>query len=131
MSFGIIDLFFLQVSSLKGVIRFSGRSKLSLRYIRPFEILRAIGDVSYEFSFLPAFSAVHPLFYVSILCTYIPYESHVLWYDSFQLDDHLNFMDKRVSILAMDVKWLRLRDTPMVKRSVKTLSSRGYLGDRA
>ena len=38
---------FLKISSIKGVVRFGKKGKLSLRYTRPFEILGRVGAVAY------------------------------------------------------------------------------------
>lgn len=45
MSFVVSDLVFLQVSPLKGVMKFGRWDKLGLKYIEPFEILWVVGDV--------------------------------------------------------------------------------------
>ena len=51
----VIDLDFvegeqvlLNVSPMKGVMRFSKRDKLSSRYIGPFEVLKRVGELAYE-----------------------------------------------------------------------------------
>ena len=41
------DKVFLKITPWKGVIRFSKHSKLSLRYIRPYEIVEQVGPVDY------------------------------------------------------------------------------------
>lgn len=84
-------------------MRFGRRGKLIPRYIGPFEILRRVGDVAYGLALPPAFSAIHPVFHVSMLRRYIPGESHVLPYDSVELDDSLTFVEEPVAILARDV----------------------------
>ncbi|XP_069150110.1 uncharacterized protein [Solanum lycopersicum] len=109
------DRVFLRVSPMKGVMRFGRRGKLSPRYIGPFEILRTVGEVTYELALPPAFSAIHPVFHVSMLRRYIPDESHVLQYDAIELDDHLTFVEEPVAILARDVRKLRSRAIPIVK----------------
>ena len=38
----------LKVSPIKGVMRFGKQGKLSPRYIRPFEVLKRMGEVAYE-----------------------------------------------------------------------------------
>ena len=68
MRFFVGDRVFLRVSPMKGVMRFGRQGKLSPRYIRPFEILRTVGEVAYELALPPAFSAIHPVFHVSMLC---------------------------------------------------------------
>ena len=115
MSIEVGDRVFLRVSPMKGAMRFDRWGKLSPRYIGPFEILRRIGEVAYELALPPAFSAVHPVFHVSMLRRYIPDESHVLRYDSVELDDRLTFVEELVAILARDVRQLRSRSIPVVK----------------
>ncbi|XP_015169240.1 uncharacterized protein [Solanum tuberosum] len=89
--------------------------KLSPRYIGPFEKLRTVGKVAYELALAPAFSAIHPVFHVSMLRRYVSDESHVLQYDTVELDDRLTFVEKPVAILASDVRKLRSRAIPFVK----------------
>ena len=96
-------------------MRFGRKGKLSPRYIGPFEILRTVGEVAYALALPPTFSAIHPVFHVSMLRQYIPDESHVLQWDSVQLDEKLAFVEEPVSILARDVRRLRSREIPVVK----------------
>ena len=115
MRFSVGDQVFLRVWPMKGVMRFGRRGKLSPRYIGPFEILQTVGEVAYELALPPAFSAIHPVFHVSMLRRYIPDESHVLQYDAIELDDHLTFVEEPFAILARDVRKLRSRAIPIVK----------------
>ena len=85
-------------------MRFGRRGKLSPRYIGPFQILKTAWEVSYELALSPTFSAIHPMFHVSMLCRYIPDESRVLQYDSIELDDHLTFIEEPIDILSNDVR---------------------------
>ena len=114
MRFSVGDRVFLCVSTMKGVMRFGRWGKLSPRYIGPFEIIRIVGEVAYELALPPAFSAIHPVFHVSMLCRYILDESHVLQYDASELDDHLTFVEEPVATLARDVRKLRSRAIPIV-----------------
>lgn len=63
---------------MKSMMRFGKRGKLSPKYIGPFDILRTVGDVAYEFVLPSAVSFIYPIFHVSMLHRYIPNESHVL-----------------------------------------------------
>ncbi|KAF3676540.1 hypothetical protein FXO38_04238 [Capsicum annuum] len=67
---------------MKGVMSFEKRKKLSPRYIDPSKILRTVGDVAYELALPLDLSDVHLIFHVSILCTYITDESHVIHWDA-------------------------------------------------
>ncbi|XP_055826321.1 uncharacterized protein LOC129894682 [Solanum dulcamara] len=98
LRFEVGDRVFLRVSPLKGVIRFGRQGKLSPKYIRPFEILRKVGEVAYELALPPAFLAIHPIFHISMLHRYIPDESH-----------------EPIAILARDVRHLRSKSIPVIK----------------
>ncbi|XP_055800318.1 uncharacterized protein LOC129869700 [Solanum dulcamara] len=80
LRFSIGDRVFLCVSPMKGVIRFGRQGKLS--------------------------PAIHLIFHVWMLHRYVLDESHVLQYDTIELDDHLSYIEERVAILARDVRKL-------------------------
>ena len=48
LQFEIGDKVFLKISPWKGVLRFRKRGKLSLRFIRPYEIVSKVGPVAYK-----------------------------------------------------------------------------------
>lgn len=54
------------VSLIKGVMRFEKRSELNPQFVGPFEILRRVGEIAYEFVLPPGLSSVHPIF----MCPY-------------------------------------------------------------
>ena len=68
----------MKISSMKRVVHFGKRGKLSPRYIGPFEILSRVGSRAYQLALPLALSAVHNVFHVSMLRKYVPDESHVL-----------------------------------------------------
>ena len=47
VEFSIGDQVFLKISSMKGIMRFGKKGKLSPRFIGPFEILDKVGHVAY------------------------------------------------------------------------------------
>ncbi|KAK4737420.1 hypothetical protein R3W88_001117 [Solanum pinnatisectum] len=98
--FYVGDRVFLCVSPMKGVMRFGRWGNLSPMYSGPCEILRIVGEVSYELAMPPMFSAIHPVFHVSMLCRYVHDESYVLQYDAMHLYDRLTFMEGPATILA-------------------------------
>ena len=61
------DHVFLKVMPKRGVVRFGKRGKLSLRYIKPFEVLERVGTVAYQLVLPPNLSGVHAVFHVSML----------------------------------------------------------------
>ncbi|XP_070006001.1 uncharacterized protein [Nicotiana sylvestris] len=105
----------LKVSPMKGIMTFGKKSKLSPRFIGPFEVLRRIGEVAYELALLPSVSSVHPMFHVSMLRKYIGDPSHVLDFSTVQLDDDLSYDVEPVVILERQVRKLRSKDIASVK----------------
>ena len=57
----------LKVLPWKGIKRFGKKSKLSLRYVGPFEILKKVGNFAYEIALPPHLQHVHSVFHVSML----------------------------------------------------------------
>ena len=47
----------------RGVVRFSKRGKLLLRFIEPFEIFERVGIVEYRLALPPNMSGVHEVFH--------------------------------------------------------------------
>ncbi|XP_055806965.1 uncharacterized protein LOC129875737 [Solanum dulcamara] len=109
------DQVFLRVPPMKGVMRFGRRGKLSPRFIIPFEILRRVGEVAYEFALAPTLSGVHPVFHVFMLRWYILNESHMLQWESVQFDESLAFEEEPVAILDRQVRKLRSKEILSVK----------------
>ena len=72
------DHVFLMVMPKRGVVRFSKREKLSLRYIGPFEVLDRVGIVEYRLALPPGLSGVHAVFHVSMLRKYTLDPNHVV-----------------------------------------------------
>jgi len=93
----------LKVSPMKGVMRFGKKGKLSPRFIGPFEVLRRIGEVAYELALPPSLSSVHPVFHVSMLRKYIGDPSHILDFNTVQLDDDLTYDVEPITILGRQV----------------------------
>ena len=60
----------LKVSPMKGVMQFGKRGKLSQRYICPFDVLKCLGEMTYELALPPGCSGVKPVFHVSMLKKY-------------------------------------------------------------
>ncbi|XP_070050580.1 uncharacterized protein [Nicotiana tomentosiformis] len=89
----------LRVSSMKGMMRFRKKGKLSPRYIGPFEMLEKVGEVTYRLVFPPSLSGVHPVFHVSMLQKYYVDLSHVLDFSTVQLNKDLTYDVEPISIL--------------------------------
>ncbi|XP_057994933.1 uncharacterized protein LOC110642974 [Hevea brasiliensis] len=72
------DYVFLNVSPMKGVMRFGKKGKLAPHYIGHFEITDKVGAVAYQLKLLPNLSHVHLVFHISMLTKYVLDPSHVL-----------------------------------------------------
>ena len=70
LEFMVGERVLLKVSSMKGVMRFGKKGKLSPRYIGPFKIVERIGEVAYQLALPPGLSGVHPVFHISMLKKY-------------------------------------------------------------
>ncbi|XP_070014159.1 uncharacterized protein [Nicotiana sylvestris] len=115
VSYMVGEKVLLEVSPMKGVMRFGKRGKLSPRFIGPFEVLRRIGDVAYELALPPILSGVHPVFHVSMLQNYIGDLSHILNFSTVQLDGDLIYDVEAVAISERQVRNLRSKDIASVK----------------
>ncbi|XP_070032944.1 uncharacterized protein [Nicotiana tomentosiformis] len=100
---------------MKGVVRFEKKGKLSPRFTVPFDVLRRVGDVAYEFALLPSLAGVQPVFHVSMLWKYHGDPSNVLDFSSFQLDRDLSYVEEPVAILDRQVQKLRSKNIAFVK----------------
>ena len=72
------DHVFLMVMPKRGVVRLGKRENLSLRYIRPFEVLERVGIIEYWLALPPGLSGVHAVFHVSMLRKYTLDPNHVV-----------------------------------------------------
>ena len=72
------DYVFLKTKYRFGITHFGSKGKLASRYIRPFEILDRVGNVSYRLALPPQMSHVHNVFHVSMLRRYVYDSSHIV-----------------------------------------------------
>ena len=115
LEFKVGDRVFLRVSPWKGILRFDKRGKLSPRYIRPYEIVRKVGDVAYRLELPPELANIHVTFHVSMLRKYIADPSHVLRKQPVQLRENLTYEEQPVEILDRREQVLRRKIIPLVK----------------
>ena len=97
----------LKVSPTKGVMRFGKRGKLSPRYIGPFEVLKRVGEVTYELALPPGLSGVHPVFHVSMQKKQHGDGNYIIRWDTVLLDQNLSYEEEPVAILDREVRKLR------------------------
>nr|GFA63871.1 putative reverse transcriptase domain-containing protein [Tanacetum cinerariifolium] len=123
LEFSVGDKVLLKVSPRKGVVRFGKRSKLSPRYVGPFEIVERVCQVAYRLRLPQELVGVHDTFHVSNLKKCLgDVNLHVLL-DEVKVDDKLHFVEEPIEILDRGVKKLKRRWIPIVK--VRWNSRRG------
>ncbi|XP_070014683.1 uncharacterized protein [Nicotiana sylvestris] len=105
----------LKVSPMKGIMKFGKKGKWSPKFIRPFEVLRRVGEVTYELALPPSLSGVHPVFHVSMLRKYHADSSHVLDFSTIKLAESLGYEEEPVSIIDKQNRQLRSKRIYAVK----------------
>ncbi|GKE21829.1 putative reverse transcriptase domain-containing protein, partial [Tanacetum coccineum] len=112
-SFG--DKVLLKVSPRKGVVRFGKRSKLSPRYVGPFEIVKRVGPIAYWLRLPQALMGVHDTFYMSNLKKCLADITLHAPLEEVKIDDKLHFVEEHMEIRDREVKKLKKRRIPIVK----------------
>ena len=105
---------FLKVSPWNKVMRFGKKSKLSPRFIRPYEVIEKVGSVEYKLALPLELENVHNVFHVSMLRRYMSDPSHVVSSETIELRSDLTYEDEPVEILAREVKELQKKRIPFV-----------------
>ncbi|GJY81061.1 reverse transcriptase domain-containing protein [Tanacetum coccineum] len=117
------DKVLLKVSPWKGVVRFGKRSKLSPRYIRPFEIVERVGLVAYRLRLPQELVGVHDTFLVSNLKKCLADINLHVPLEEVKIDEKLHFVEEPTEIMNREVKKLKRSRIPIVK--VRWNSRRG------
>ncbi|XP_028556860.1 uncharacterized protein LOC114581244 [Dendrobium catenatum] len=100
---------------MKGVSRFGRVSKLSPRYIGPFEIIERIKNSAYRLLLSDQMSNIHNVFHLSSLRKWISNSGKKLSADDVEIQENLQYKKEPKNILAYDVRKLRSKQIPMVK----------------
>nr|GEZ94850.1 putative reverse transcriptase domain-containing protein [Tanacetum cinerariifolium] len=115
MDFQVGDKVMLKVSPWKGVVRFSKRGKLNLRYIGPFQVLSKVGDVAYRLELPQQFSRVYNTFHVLNLKKCLSDKSLVIPLEGLHVDDKLQFVKEPVEIMDREIKRSKRSCIPIIK----------------
>ncbi|GJW52092.1 hypothetical protein Tco_0093443 [Tanacetum coccineum] len=91
LKFNVGDKVLLKVSPWKGVVHFGKRSKLSLRYVGPFEIVERVGPVAYRLR--------------------LPQEL----LEEINIDNGLRFVEEPIEVMDREVKKLKQSRIPIVR----------------
>ncbi|PKU59148.1 hypothetical protein MA16_Dca027804 [Dendrobium catenatum] len=109
---------------MKGVSRFGRVSKLSPRYVRPFEILERIGISAYRLLLYDQMSDIHNVFHVSSLRKWISDSEKKIYVDDVEIQKNLQYKEEPKKILAYDVRKLRSKQISMAKIQWKHRTTR-------
>ena len=115
LEFEVGDLVYLKITPMKGVKRFGKKGKLSPHYVGPYRFLSRVGKVAYEVELPTEFSAVHPIFHVSMLKKDIGNFVVVDPSESADIQNSLSFDEILVEILDFQIHRLRNKEVPLVK----------------
>nr|XP_016491543.1 PREDICTED: uncharacterized protein LOC107811170 [Nicotiana tabacum] len=100
---------------MKGVMRFGKRSKLSPKFIGPYEILNRVGTVAYRLALPPELSFIHPMFHVSMLRKCILDSSQVIEALTIPLDEKLSYEEEPMTIVDRHVRKIQSKEIVLVK----------------
>ena len=106
---------FLKVLPWKKVMRFGKKSKLSPRFISPYEVIEKVGPMAYILALPPDLEKNHNVFHVSMLRRYRLDPSHVVSSETIELRPDLTYEEDPMDILAREVNELRNKKILLVK----------------
>ncbi|GJT68520.1 putative reverse transcriptase domain-containing protein [Tanacetum coccineum] len=115
LEFNVGDKVLLKVSPRKGVVHFGKRSKLSPRYVGPFEIVERVGPVTYWLRLPQELVGVHDTFYVSNMKKCLADVNLHVPLEEVKIDDKLHFVEEPMEIMDHEVKNLKKRRISIVK----------------
>lgn len=84
---------------MKDVMHFGKKNKLSLMYIRPFEVLKEVGSITYKMALPPSISRVHTVFHVSMLKKYHEDRYYIIRWDPKLFEKELSYKEELITIL--------------------------------
>ena len=122
---------FLEVSPIKGVMRFVKKGKLNPRYVGCYKILE-IFKVAYELEFPAKLVAMHPVFHISLLKKCVGDPASIVPLESVAVKDSLSYEDVPVEILDRQVRRLTKKRSRFSQGFVEeSVRKRSYLGSRS
>ncbi|GJZ77356.1 hypothetical protein Tco_0642028 [Tanacetum coccineum] len=115
LEFSVGDKVLLKVSPWKGVVCFVKRSKLSPRYMGPFEVVERVGPVAYRLRLPQELVGIHDTFHVSNLKKCLADVNLHVPLEEIRIDDKLRFVEEPIEIMDREVKKLKRSLIPVVK----------------
>ncbi|KAA3465701.1 DNA/RNA polymerases superfamily protein [Gossypium australe] len=99
----------------KKVLIFGHKSKLSPRFIDPYEVVERFGPVAYRIKLPRELNKIHDVFLVSMLRRYHTCPSYVIAVDEVKGLPDLTYEEELVKIVVREVRVLRNKQIPLVK----------------
>nr|GEV12412.1 retrotransposable element Tf2 [Tanacetum cinerariifolium] len=104
-----------KVAPWKGVVCFGKRSKLSPRYVGPFEVVERVGHIAYRF-FLPLeLVGIHDTFHALNLMKCLADVNLHIPLEEIKIDDKLRVVEEPIEIIDREVKKLKRSWIPIVR----------------
>ncbi|GJV58894.1 putative reverse transcriptase domain-containing protein [Tanacetum coccineum] len=113
LEFSVGDKVLLKVSPWKGIVRFVKRSKLSPRYVGPFEVVEQVGPVAYRLRLPQELVGIHDTFYMSNLKKCLADVNLHVPLEEIRIDDKLRFVKEPIKIMDREVKKLKRIGFPL------------------
>ncbi|GKC19321.1 putative reverse transcriptase domain-containing protein [Tanacetum coccineum] len=107
LEFSVGDKVLLKVSPRKGVVCFNKRSKLSPRYIGPFEVVERVGPLIYRLRLPQELVGIHDTFHVSNLKKCLADVNLHVPLEEIRIDDKLRFVEEPIEVMDREVKKLK------------------------
>nr|GEU84945.1 putative reverse transcriptase domain, ribonuclease H-like domain, aspartic peptidase domain protein [Tanacetum cinerariifolium] len=103
LEFSVSDKVLLKVSPRKGVVRLSKRSKISPRYIGPYEIVERVGPVAYRLRLPQELIGVHDMFHMSNLKKCLADANLHVQLEEIKINNKLRFVKEPIEIIDREV----------------------------
>ncbi|WMV46448.1 hypothetical protein MTR67_039833 [Solanum verrucosum] len=116
LEFDVHDLVYFKISTMKGVMRFGKKGKLSPCLVGPYQILRHFGKVGYELDLPNELPSVHLVLYVSLLKKSVRDPTFIVPLEGLGVKENLSYEEVPIEILHRRVKKLRNKEVASVKR---------------
>nr|GEU58263.1 putative reverse transcriptase domain-containing protein [Tanacetum cinerariifolium] len=107
LEFSVSDKVLLNVSPRKGVVRFGKRSKLSPRYVGPFEIVERVAPAGYRLRLPQDLVGIHDMFHVSNLKKCLANLNLNIPLEEVKIDDSLHFVEEPMEFIDHEIKKLK------------------------
>ncbi|GJS79213.1 hypothetical protein Tco_0729094 [Tanacetum coccineum] len=116
------DKVLLKVLPWKGIVYFGKGSKLSPRYVGPFEIVKRVGPVAYRLHLPQELVGIHDTFHVSNLKKFLADVKLHVPLEEIKIEKGLCFVEEPIEVMDRDVKKLKQSNGYLLKdkNQVKT-----------